>query len=118
MVKTSSQLAIWLLLFLVVVIYFLPQILISIYPGEAGVHYRRFFGGTVTDKVFGEGLQIIFPWDKLYVYNVRVQEVERSLDVLTEAGLTASVRYSIRYHPEYSLLGVLHQRVARTMLAQ
>jgi regulator of protease activity HflC (stomatin/prohibitin superfamily) len=109
--KILPQLIILALIGLLVFVYFIPQIFITIRPGEAGVHFRRFFGGTVTDVVYGEGLQIIFPWDVMYVYNVRIQEKERVLDVLTKEGLNAKVSISIRYYPEYDLLGVLHKRV-------
>lgn len=99
------------LLGLFVFVYFIPEIFITVYSGEAGVLYRRFFGGTVTDKVYGEGLHLILPWDEMFVYNVRVQEVEKEISVLTKSGLRADITISIRYHPEYDFTGVLHKRV-------
>jgi regulator of protease activity HflC (stomatin/prohibitin superfamily) len=100
-----------LILGLTVFVYFIPQVFITVGPGEAAVHWRRFFGGTVTDTVYGEGLQIIFPWDELYIYDVRVQQEERSLPILTSEGLSATAVISIRYQPDRNLLGKLHQRV-------
>lgn len=100
-----------LILGLTVFIYFIPQVFITVGPGEAAVHWRRFFGGTVTDRVRGEGLQVIFPWDELYIYDMRVQQVERSLSILTREGLGATAVISIRYQPDRNLLGKLHQRV-------
>jgi regulator of protease activity HflC (stomatin/prohibitin superfamily) len=99
------------LLGLMMFLFFIPQIFKNVGPGEAGVLWRRFFGGTVTDVVYGEGIQIIFPWDNLYVYNVRTQQSERELNVLTQEGLQAKLVISVRYHPEYNLIGVLHQRI-------
>lgn len=93
------------------VLFFLPDIFITIKEGEAGVLYRRFFGGTVRDKVFGEGLHVIWPWDKLRVYNVRVQEDRRTVEVLDNTGLQYRLNVSIRYHPDYHALALLHQRV-------
>ncbi len=100
-----------LLLVVTLVVYFIPEIFITVGPGEAAVHWRRFFGGTVTDVVRGEGLQVIFPWDELYIYDTRVQQVERSLPILTSEGLMATAVISIRFQPDRNLLGKLHQRV-------
>jgi regulator of protease activity HflC (stomatin/prohibitin superfamily) len=92
-------------------LFFIPQIFKNVGPGEAGVLWRRFFGGTVTDVVYGEGIQIIFPWDNFYIYNVRMQQSERDLNVLTKEGMQAKLIISVRFHPDYSLIGVLHQRI-------
>lgn len=99
------------LIAVLVIIYFAPSIFVTIKAGEAGVMYRRFFGGTVRGKVYGEGLHIVPPWDRLTVYNVRIQELRHEMDVLDETGLKFQVNISVRYRPEYEVLGVLHQTV-------
>ena len=93
------------------VLFLWPQIFISIHSGEAGVLWRRFGGGTQTDRVLGEGLKIVPPWNKLFIYNVRVQEVKHSMTVLTNEGLAVTLELSIRYHPEIDTVGLLHQQV-------
>jgi regulator of protease activity HflC (stomatin/prohibitin superfamily) len=95
--------------FLVFFLY--SRIFVTIKAGEGGVLYRLFFGGTVRDKVYGEGMHIIWPWDSLSIYNVRVQEERRELEVLDNTGLRFTLKISIRFRPEYDVLGVLHQRV-------
>src|SRR5665213_2031768 len=95
----------------VVAIYFWPQVFITIHSGEVGVLYMRFGGGTQTDRVLGQGLKIIAPWDRLFIYDVRVQETKHSMDVLTNEGLTVKLELSIRYHPELDLVGLLHDRI-------
>jgi regulator of protease activity HflC (stomatin/prohibitin superfamily) len=100
-----------LLLVLFMVVYLSPRIFITIHSGEVGVVYLRFLGGTQTGKVKGEGMQIVAPWDKLTVYNIRVQEAKHDMDVLTVEGLTVRLNLSIRYHPEEEMVGLLHQRV-------
>jgi regulator of protease activity HflC (stomatin/prohibitin superfamily) len=92
-------------------IYLAADIVHTIKSGEVGVIYRRFGGGTQTDKVLGEGLKLIAPWDKLFIYNVRVQEETRTVDVLTNEGLSVKLDISLRYHPELETVGLLHQRV-------
>jgi regulator of protease activity HflC (stomatin/prohibitin superfamily) len=95
--------------FLVFFLY--SRIFITIKAGEGGVLYRLLMGGTVRDKVYGEGLHVIWPWDSLSIYNVRVQEERRELEVLDNTGLRFTLSISIRFRPEYDVLGVLHQRV-------
>jgi regulator of protease activity HflC (stomatin/prohibitin superfamily) len=98
-----------ILLFLV--IYFWESIFVTIGSGQEGVMYRRFFGGTVTDKLLGEGIHFVPPWDHIFVYNVRHQEVEHSMPALTQDGLTVTVNLSIRYRPQKELVGLLHQSI-------
>ncbi|ETR70296.1 MAG: membrane protease subunit stomatin/prohibitin-like protein [Candidatus Magnetoglobus multicellularis str. Araruama] len=86
------------------------KIFFSINPGEAGVRWKR-FSGTQIDRIFGEGFHIISPLDKMFIYNVRIQELPVELDVLTRTGLKVNIFISIRYAPDYKLLGVLHQQV-------
>ena len=99
----------FVLLFLLV--YFANNIIISIHPGELGVLWRRLGGGTVVHTVYREGLHLILPINRMYVYNVRKQRVSDSIDVLTVDGLTVHVEYSARYFPNPDLLPLLHQRV-------
>jgi len=92
-------------------LYFWPHMFITVRSGEVGVLFLRFAGGTQTDRVLGEGQKIIAPWDKLFIYNVRVQEAKHSLVVLSQEGLPVTLDLSIRYHPEMQLVGLLHNRV-------
>jgi len=102
-----------LLTFLVAffVIFFFNRIVISIQPGELGVLWRWLGGGTQIDTVYREGAQIILPFNKMYIYNVRKQQFTDTIDVLTVDGLTVVVRYSVRYYLEKDTLPLLHQRV-------
>lgn len=93
------------------VVFFFHRIVITIYSGEAGVMYRRFGGGTEVDTVYQEGLHLIFPWDRLEVYNVRNQIIPHEFTALTNTGLPIKLNVSIRFHPEYNLLGYLHQNI-------
>lgn len=100
-----------LLVFLIIFIFMFNRIVIIKKPGEASVLYKVFFGGTVTTRVYGEGVDFIYPWDKMYTYNVRFQQVPHEFDVLTKNGLKVHLSISIRYRPEYKLVGMLHQSV-------
>lgn len=109
-------LMIGLLLFLMLFFYLFNRIVITIGAGEAGVLWRRFHGGTVVDKVYAEGTRLILPWDRMHVYNVRVQQNAHEFYVLTRNGLKIDLAISMRYHPEYLFLGVLHKKVGPNYL--
>ncbi|OQW87560.1 MAG: hypothetical protein BWK78_09030 [Thiotrichaceae bacterium IS1] len=100
-----------LLIFIILLILLWSRVVITVHAGEAGAFYSRFFGGTVIDKVFSEGIHIIFPWDIMTVYDVRVQTVLHEFSVLTKKGLPIHLDIAIRYHPEYEMLGLLHKEV-------
>lgn len=100
---------VFILLFLLVL--FWNRIFITVQAGEGGVLYKRFSGGTVVDELYGEGLHLIFPWNKMAVYNLRVQTQIHDLNVLTREGLKFNIRMAIRFHPDRNMVGVLHKYV-------
>jgi regulator of protease activity HflC (stomatin/prohibitin superfamily) len=87
------------------------RMFISVPPGHSAVMYRYFLGGTVTDRIWNEGLNVIAPWDQLVIYETRMHQEKLSFDVLSEEGLDLGVVVSIRYHPNKDMLGYLHQDI-------
>jgi regulator of protease activity HflC (stomatin/prohibitin superfamily) len=102
--------AIALLFVLFLVVLASNRIMHNISPGELGVLWSRFNGGTILDRTYAEGFRLTFPWDRLYVYNIRVQELHDSVTLLSSNGLPITVTYSCRYHPFPGTLPELHQR--------
>lgn len=102
----------WSLLFitLFLITYLFNLIFINIYPGQAGVLWKRFDNG-VEQKVYGGGLHIVNPFNKMYVYETRVQQREANFTVLTSSGLTFKIKASMRFHPVIDQLFVLHEEV-------
>lgn len=94
-----------------VLIIFVSKSSINIGYGEAGVLFKTFGGGVVTDKPpLSEGFHIIAPWNKVYIYNVKQQEFfEGNMQVLSSNGLEISLDVSVLYQPIYGELGQLHQ---------
>lgn len=83
---------------------------VTIGSGEAGVLYKTFGGGVVTDKpALGEGFHLVAPWNKVYVYEVRQQEVFEKMQVLSSNGLEIKLDASAWFQPKYGDLGKLHQ---------
>jgi regulator of protease activity HflC (stomatin/prohibitin superfamily) len=107
--QLGLQLAVLVLLFAIA--YLAQDIFIFIHPGRAGVLWRRFGGGTDLRNVYLEGLQIKSPLNEMYVYDVRIQRADATIDVLSKDGLKIEVEATVRYHPVIRQLGRLHQRV-------
>lgn len=89
---------------------------VTIDSGKAGVLYRTFGGGVVTDRTFGEGYHFIAPWNKMYVYEVRRQEIFEKMKVLSSNGLDIQLDASTWYKPKYDELGLLHKGIGENYL--
>lgn len=92
-------------------IYFFNRIFISVDSGSSGVLWKRFFGGTDLENRYDEGFHIIFPWDRMTIYNMRIQQVPHEFVALSKDGLPINVEVSIRYRPQAAKLPQLHQDV-------
>ncbi|WP_413206142.1 prohibitin family protein [Rhodospirillum sp. A1_3_36] len=79
------------------VVVFRHEMFVSIGPGHYGVLWRRFGGGTDTQHLFGEGIHIILPTDKMYIFNGQIQVGEEKLDVLSSDGLKMVVDVVYRF---------------------
>ena len=98
-----------LLLVSLVLVFFFDRTVISIQSGQRGILWRRLGAGTVMDTVYPEGTHVILPFNKMFVYTIRKQQIRDSIDVLTFDGLTVRVKYTIRYYLDPSTLPLLHQ---------
>jgi len=89
----------------------------TIGSGEAGVLYKTFDNGVVTDAPpLGEGFHIIAPWNEVIVYEVRQQELFEKMKVLSSNGLEIQIDASAWYEPVYNDLGKLHQSLGENYL--
>lgn len=95
----------------IILIIFISKSTTTIDSGEVGVLYRTFGGGVVTDELpLGEGFHVVAPWNKVFVYNVRQQELlEREMSVLSSNGLEIKLDASVLYQPTAATVGFLHQ---------
>lgn len=99
------------------VLYLFESIFITIYPGHAGVLFHRLWNrGTDLRHVYGEGLNMIFPWDEMFVYDARIQKIHQTVNVLSQNGLTIEVFVSVRFHLLKKRLPELHQKVGPAYL--
>lgn len=93
-------------------IFFWPwlndRVFMSLRPGEAGVLWERFFGGTNLNYTYREGFHFVMPWNRLYVYNVRLQQTPHRVVALCKNGLPIELEVSIRHRPLDGRLPLLH----------
>lgn len=90
---------------------------ITIKAGHAGVLYETFSNGVVTDEPpLGEGFHIIAPWNKVFVYEVRQQELSEKMQVLSSNGLEIKLDASAWYQPINSEIAKLHQEKGENYL--
>ncbi len=101
----------------IILIILLAKSAVTIGSGEAGVLYKTFDNGVVTDQPpLGEGFHIIAPWNKVFVYEVRQQELFEKMKVLSSNGLEIQIDASAWYQPVYNDLGNLHQTLGQNYL--
>lgn len=94
----------------IILIIVIAKSTVTIESGEAGVLYRTFGGGVVTDEPpLGEGFHLVAPWNKIFVYEVRQQSLDEKMQVLSSNGLEIKLDASIWFEPDYEDLGSLHK---------
>jgi len=99
------------LILVLLVLFFWNRIFVVIGPGQAGALYRPLTSGTITDYVYPEGLHVLFPLNRMTIYDTRVQVIQHDLTVLTNRGLPITLKLAVRFRPIYELVGVPHQQV-------
>ncbi len=94
----------------VIFIFFGAAMFVTLKPGEKGVIFRKFGSGLDKEHIFDAGFHVIAPWNELYVYDVKEQKVDETMDVLDKNGLSIHVDVSVRFYPVYDKIGELHEK--------
>lgn len=96
---------------LVLVIILISKSAVTINSGEAGVLYKTFGGGVVTEEPpMGEGFHLVAPWNRVFVYEVRQQALDEKMQVLSSNGLEIKLDATVWFQPSHNELGLLHQQ--------
>jgi len=98
--------------------FFWNRIFVLIESGHAGIIYRPLTGGTDVNRTYNEGLHVVAPWNRMVVYDARVQQVGDTFRVLSSDGLEVTVEVSIRYRPMRENLGLLHKNIGVDYVAK
>jgi regulator of protease activity HflC (stomatin/prohibitin superfamily) len=99
-----------------------PYVVITVPSGQVGVLWKRFNGydlyclcfvgrGTILNprELRDEGLHIIWPWDKIYLYSLRLQSTAQTYNAISKDGVSVTVQVSIRYQLVHNYVAVLHK---------
>jgi len=86
---------------------------LTIEAGEAGVLFKRFSGGLEKDNIYSPGFHVVAPWNTMYIYEVREQQIGETMEVLSSNGLTIVTDVTVRVAPQKEKLGDLHETFGR-----
>lgn len=95
----------------VAAVFLWERIFITIDPGHAGVYWSRFLGGTRMCETYGEGVHVIPPWDRMYVYDTRLQHFPVETVLYTQDGLELRVSGALRYRLNRPMLSYVHKEL-------
>ncbi len=95
---------------LIVLLLFGNKMFMIIQAGERGVIFRPYTTGLDRDNIYGEGFHVIAPWNDMYIYNVKEQQREETMDVLSKNGLNINMDVTVRFNPSFDKIGYLHQQ--------
>jgi regulator of protease activity HflC (stomatin/prohibitin superfamily) len=82
---------------------------VRIDSGQMGVKWRALTG--TADRAYGEGWNIVLPWDRMFVYSVRLQDRKEDLHILANNGLSIALETSVRFRVDPDELVPLHVEI-------
>ena len=118
-----------LLAVMLVATFLFPFIVITVPSGQVGVLWKRFNSydlycwcfvgrGTIVDprELRDEGLHVIWPWDKLFLYNLRLQSRTQTYNAISKDGVSVNAQINMRYQLLHNYVGVLHKFIGPNYL--
>ncbi len=95
---------------IIILIIFISKSTVTISSGQAGVLYKTFDGGVVTtERPLGEGFHLVAPWNEVFTYEVRQQEISERMQVLSSNGLEIKLDATVWFQPQSENVAKLHQ---------
>jgi len=107
-------------LFLIVVLW--PYVVITVPSGQVGVLWYRLLGfdlycfcfvgrGTVLDprELKEEGLHLMAPWNRLFLYELRLQSATQTYNAISKDGVSVTVQINVRFQLLHNSVAVLHK---------
>jgi prohibitin 1 len=84
---------------------------LTIEPGHRGTLFKRFAGGLDKENIYEQGFHVVMPWNRMFIYDVRINEDYENMEVLSRNGLSIKVELSFRYRPMPERIGYLHDEI-------
>src|SRR5262245_19964583 len=123
-------LTVTLLAALLLTTFLFPYVVITVPSGHVGVLWKRFNGydfycwcfvgrGTILDprELRDEGLHLVWPWDKLYIYSLRLQCSTQTYNAISKDGVSVAAQINMRFQLLHNYVGVLHKFIGPQYLA-
>jgi len=124
------SLSITLLVGLLMATILFPYVVITVPSGSVGVLWKRFNGydlycwcfvgrGTILDprELRDEGLHVIWPWDKLYIYSLRLQSSTQTYNAISKDGVNVTAQINVRFQLLHNYVAVLHKFIGPQYLS-
>jgi regulator of protease activity HflC (stomatin/prohibitin superfamily) len=104
---------IYLMVATLVAVVLYPHVVVTVPSGQVGVLWKRFAGGTVLDprRLRDEGLHLIWPWDQLFLYDLRLQSFTESYNAISSDGVSLTATVNVRFRLQRDAVPVLHQAI-------
>ncbi len=106
-----------------------PYVVITVPSGQVGVLWRRFYGfdiycwcfvgrGTTLDprELRQEGLHLVWPWDILFLYNLRLQSSTQTYNAISKDGVSVTAQINVRFQLLHDSVAVLHKFIGPNYL--
>jgi regulator of protease activity HflC (stomatin/prohibitin superfamily) len=113
--RRSEQLGLYVVGSLVVLGFLLlllwRAVFVVVPAGQIGVLYDLLFGGTRVWRIYGEGLRIKLPWNRMYTYDARLQTRHYSVKTLSREGMWIDVEFAILFRIDPQRAAFLHKEI-------
>src|SRR5215475_15934569 len=111
--KHLTTLSLFLMVTLLLAIVLYPYMVINVPTGHVGVLWLRLRGGTVLDprQLKEEGMRIISPWNKVFLYDLRLQSVTSTYNAISKDGVSLTATINIRFRLKHDAVPQLHQSI-------
>jgi regulator of protease activity HflC (stomatin/prohibitin superfamily) len=107
------MLVIYLMVATLVAVVLYPYVAVTVPSGHVGVLWKRFGGGTVLDprQLKDEGLHFILPWNRLFIYDLRLQSITQTYNAISSDGVSLIATMNVRFRLQRDAIPVLHQSI-------
>src|SRR5262245_59641294 len=111
--RRLPMLVIYLMVILLIGAIIAPHVIVTVPSGHVGLLWKRFRGGTVLNPRYlkDEGMRLIFPWDQLFLYDLRMQSTTDTYNAITKDGVNITASINIRFRLKHDAIPQLHQSI-------
>jgi regulator of protease activity HflC (stomatin/prohibitin superfamily) len=118
--RSLPMIIIYLLVVTLVGFLVAPNVFVNVPTGNVGVLWKRFRGGTQVDPrlLKDEGLRVVWPWDKLFLYDLRLQTTTDTYNAISKDGVNLTATINIRFRLKHDAIPQLHQSIGPEFIAR